>query len=65
MESSKSEFQCEWEAKVQGAFALGLELELVTEEEILDEVISSNLKLLHRYSPRDNRTTFIKLSLRC
>ncbi|EHK8998480.1 endonuclease [Vibrio vulnificus] len=58
MESSKSEFGCEWEAKVQGALRLGLELELVTEEEILDEVIFSNLKLLHRYSSRDNLNHF-------
>jgi len=58
MESSKEEFQCEWEAKVQGAFELGLELELVREEEILDEVIFSNLKLLHRYASRDNLNHF-------
>lgn len=58
MESSKEGFQCEWEAKVQGAFELGLELELVTEEEILDEVIFSNLKLLHRYASRDNLNHF-------
>ncbi|MGO2508568.1 MAG: Tn7 transposase TnsA N-terminal domain-containing protein [Vibrio hibernica] len=58
MESSKEEFQYEWEAKVQGAFELGLELELVTEEEILDEVIFSNLKLLHRYASRDNLNHF-------
>ncbi|MGO1190478.1 TnsA endonuclease N-terminal domain-containing protein [Vibrio casei] len=58
MESSKDEFQCEWEAKVQSAFELGLELELVTEGEILDEVIFSNLKLLHRYASRDNLNHF-------
>ncbi|HHY0446419.1 Tn7 transposase TnsA N-terminal domain-containing protein [Vibrio parahaemolyticus] len=58
MESSKSEFQCEWEAKVQGAIALDLELELVTEKEILDEVIFSNLRLLHRYASRDNLSHF-------
>lgn len=57
-ESSKSEFQCEWEAKVQAAYELGLELELVTEEEILDEVIFSNLRLLHRYASRDNLNHF-------
>ncbi|MCL9773947.1 Tn7 transposase TnsA N-terminal domain-containing protein [Vibrio methylphosphonaticus] len=44
MENSKPEFQCEWEAKVQAAFELGLELELVTEEEILDKVIFSTLR---------------------
>ncbi|ROV59084.1 endonuclease [Vibrio ponticus] len=58
MESSKAEFECEWEAKVQGALRLGLELELATEEEILDEVIFNNLKLLHRYSSRDNLNHF-------
>ncbi|MFA0256010.1 Tn7 transposase TnsA N-terminal domain-containing protein [Vibrio breoganii] len=57
-ESSKAEFQCEWEAKVQSAFELGLELELVKEEEILDEVIFRNLKLLHRYASRDNLNHF-------
>ncbi|MFW1135879.1 Tn7 transposase TnsA N-terminal domain-containing protein [Vibrio parahaemolyticus] len=58
IESSTFEFQCEWEAKVQGAFELGLELELLTEEEILDEVIFRNLKLLHRYASRDNLNHF-------
>ena len=58
MENSKPEFQCEWEAKVQAAFELGLELELVTEEEILDKVIFSNLKILHRYASRDNLNDF-------
>ncbi|MEZ8104342.1 Tn7 transposase TnsA N-terminal domain-containing protein [Vibrio cortegadensis] len=52
-ENSKEEFHCEWEAKVQGAFDIGLDLELVIEEEILDEVIFSNLKLLHRYASRN------------
>ncbi|MGR5151015.1 Tn7 transposase TnsA N-terminal domain-containing protein [Photobacterium swingsii] len=55
---SNTEFQCEWEAKVQGAFELSLELELVTEEEILDKVIFSNLKILHRYSSRNKLTHF-------
>lgn len=41
-------------AKVQGALELGLELELIIEEEILDTVIFRNLKLLHRYASRDN-----------
>ncbi|MGF1711463.1 TnsA endonuclease N-terminal domain-containing protein [Vibrio kagoshimensis] len=58
MERSKAEFQSEWEAKVLGAFELGLELELVTEEEILDEIIFRNLKLLHRYASRDNLNHF-------
>ncbi len=56
MESLKEE--CEWEAKVQAAFELGLELELVTEVEILDEVIFNNLKLLHRYASRDSLSHF-------
>ncbi|MEZ8303613.1 TnsA endonuclease N-terminal domain-containing protein [Vibrio splendidus] len=58
MESSKEGFHCEWEAKVQGAFGIGLDLELVTEEEILNEVIFSNLKLLHRYASRDHLNDF-------
>ncbi|MPW29669.1 endonuclease [Agarivorans sp. B2Z047] len=57
-ESARPEFQCEWEAKVQSAFELGVELELVTEEEILDEVIFRNLKLLHRYASRENLNHF-------
>lgn len=43
---------------MQSALELGLELELITEEEILDEVIFSNLKLLHRYASRDNLNHF-------
>lgn len=53
-ESARAEFEREWEAKVQGALELGLELELIIEEEILDTVIFRNLKLLHRYASRDN-----------
>ncbi|AYO17546.1 endonuclease [Vibrio owensii] len=62
-ESSNEEFHCEWEAKVQGAFDIGLELELVVEEDILDEVIFNNLKLLHRYASRDNLNDFHQILL--
>ncbi|WP_372384908.1 hypothetical protein AB8613_20850 [Vibrio sp. BS-M-Sm-2] len=58
MESSKEEFHCEWEAKVRGVFDIELDLELVTEEEILEEVIFSNLKLLHKYASRDHLNDF-------
>ncbi|WP_318465263.1 TnsA endonuclease N-terminal domain-containing protein [Photobacterium leiognathi] len=50
---NKSNFCFEWEAKVQAASELGLELELVEESNIRDKVILKNLKLIHRYASRD------------
>ncbi|ELA8173184.1 TnsA endonuclease N-terminal domain-containing protein [Vibrio alginolyticus] len=49
---NKSDFGSEWEAKVQAASALGVELELVGESDIRDKVILKNLKLMHRYASR-------------
>lgn len=49
---NKSDFDSEWEAKVQAASKLGLELELVVESDIRDKVILKNLKLMHRYASR-------------
>ncbi|PSU99805.1 endonuclease [Photobacterium leiognathi subsp. mandapamensis] len=50
---NKSDFGFEWEAKVQAASDLGLELELVGESDIRNKVILKNLKLIHRYASRD------------
>ncbi|WP_318412625.1 TnsA endonuclease N-terminal domain-containing protein [Photobacterium leiognathi] len=51
---NKPDFDFEWEAKVQAAFELGLELELLEERDIRDKVILKNLKLMHRYASRDD-----------
>ncbi|WP_419240825.1 Tn7 transposase TnsA N-terminal domain-containing protein [Photobacterium leiognathi] len=50
---NKPDFGFEWEAKVQAASELGLELDLVEESDIRDKVILKNLKLIHRYASRD------------
>lgn len=50
--SAKSDFDLEWESKVQAASELGLELELVVENDIRDEILLKNLKLVHRYASK-------------
>ncbi|PSV30821.1 TnsA endonuclease N-terminal domain-containing protein [Photobacterium sp. GB-72] len=60
---NKSDFGFEWEAKVQAASDLGLELELIGESDIRNKVILNNLKLMHRYASRDGLNNIQKTLL--
>ncbi|WP_281222089.1 TnsA endonuclease N-terminal domain-containing protein [Photobacterium sanguinicancri] len=60
---SSTDFRAEWDAKMQAADQLGLELELVKEKDIRKKAVLKNLKLMYRYASVDGLTDNQKLVL--